>query len=91
MSGVLERLFGPAVRDAELDEWARRHADPRSKQGFALFRRVQENPDLTREELRGLWREANALVGHRAPADYGEFLAYGYIEGRRDALRDTDR
>lgn len=52
---------------------------------------VQQQPDLTYEELRALWEKANRLVGQRAPADYGEFVAYGYISGRRDALKSPWR
>jgi hypothetical protein len=65
---------------------SRHHDDPRSDQGMALLWEVRNNHDLTHEELRDRWQQANKLVGQRAPADYGEFLAYGYIEGRRDAL-----
>ena len=91
MNGLFARLFGSSVRDEELDEWARHHDDPRSEQGITLLRRVQDDPSLTREQLHELWKQANTLIGQRAPADYGEFLAYGYIEGRQDALRESDR
>lgn len=76
----------PADAD-DLEEWALHHDDPRSKEGFGLFCEAIVHPDLTADELHNLWVKANALVGQRAPADYGEFLAYGYLQGRRDALQ----
>lgn len=84
-------LFGLLRRSRpesdELDEWARHHDDPRSQAGYALFCEAMGAPDLTDDELRDMWQRANKLVGQRAPADYGEFLAYGYLEGRREATR----
>lgn len=83
-------IFGlgkKSPEDERLEEWERHHDDPRSDAGFELFSRAMSNPDLTADELQEMWQEANRLVGKRAPADYGEFLAYGYIEGRRDAIR----
>lgn len=68
--------------NAELEEWERHHDDPRSAQGLALFSRAVATPDLSVEDLWGMWLEANSLVGKRSPADYGEFLAYGYLDGR---------
>lgn len=59
----------------------------RSEAGYALFVEALKMPNATYEELRVMWRLANSLVGQRAPADYGEFLAYGYLEGRLEALR----
>ena len=80
------RLFGRAPRNEELDEWARHHDDPRSSSGFAIFVQAMGG-DLSVNELHKLWEDANRLVGKRAPADYGEFLAYGYLQGRLDAIQ----
>jgi hypothetical protein len=75
-------------RDDDIDEWARHHDDPRSEQGYQIFvKAMTEGPLLTDDELTDLWRQANRLVGQRAPSDYGEFLAYGYIEALKDARR----
>ena len=79
-------LFRRKTRsDDDLDEWERHHDDPRSARGHALVISAM-GKDLSAKELHELWQQANRLVGHRAPADYGEFMAYCYFNGRRDAL-----
>ena len=79
-------IFGrKSAEDEELDEWARHHDDARSSQGMALWETVALQPKLSVDELFALYERANRLVGKRAPADYGEFLVYGYIKGRLDA------
>lgn len=72
--------------DADLDEWALHHDDPRSAAGMRLVNEAR-GALLTPKELGERWQAANTLVGQRAPADYGEFVAYGYFEGRQDESR----
>ena len=87
---ILDWLRPSPPADDDLDEWARHHDDPRSGAGHALVAEAM-GKDLTFEELTALWTKANSLVGNRAPADYGEFMAYGYFEGRRDAIKFPPR
>jgi hypothetical protein len=87
----LGRKSGSQSEADDLQEWARHHDDPRSGAAFEIFTKATMNPDLTESELRTLWQQANHLIGQRAPADYAEFILYGYIEGRRDALRSASR
>lgn len=68
-------------------DWAA--IDRENDHGMDIYSRAMATTDL--EALNDLWKEANRLVGKRAPADRAAFMAYGYCLGKQDGLREAKR
>lgn len=84
------RLFGsraPNQEDRELDEWDYHHNSGHQLVAEAMFNSLWMGPERTEAEWFEAHQNASHMIGNRAPADYAEFLAYGYTQGRMDALR----
>ena len=73
--------------DRELDEWDYHHNSSHQRTAEAFFNALWMGSERTEAEWFEAHQNANHMIGNRAPADYGEFLAYGYTQGRLDAMR----
>lgn len=93
---LMDRLFGTKTKAdqseaRELEEWDYHHNSGMQSYNEEFFNNLWMTPPTTIEGWRAAEQKANHLIGHRAPADYAEFLAFGYARGRIDALMEKPR
>ena len=75
-------------KERELDEWDYHHNSGMQSYNEEFFNNLwMESHERTKAEWVEAHQKAGHLIGNRAPADYAEFMAYGYTQGRLDAMR----